>query len=249
MPPRLSRLLAPLFVILAFALSAGLSLWLRPLTWRVQPLAAGLAVYLLLLVACAVVPAGVYALITGAFRDRPAGWESDPAGRRFSVQSSPRQAAMLIAAGSVVGQAVPVERVPNEDQMRIAQLGVVTWVFFGLVAVLMIDLVLRSMTSRPSVVLTPDGLTLGHRFREQEIRWDELRPGGPPRPAKRNPGTLKLLRSEAAPLSLPAGVLQIDTAFLAHTIRRYVEHPDRRPRIGDAAELAELQRGFAAEGA
>jgi hypothetical protein len=230
-------------------------LWLQPLTWRIEPAIAGFTVYGLLTAVSVAVPAGVYALITGAYRRRPVAWDRDAAGHRFSVLSSPRQAVVMIIWGWVVTRFVPVERVPNQDRARIAQLGWFTTVVLVIVAALLIDIVLRSMTNRPRIALSPDGLTVRRRVRRDEIRWDELWPGAPLRPAKRNPATINLRPSATAPdrphrrLSLPAGGLHIDSAFLAYTIRWYVEHPDRRSQIGDAAELRELQRGFATEDA
>ncbi|MEU4244058.1 hypothetical protein [Actinoplanes sp. NPDC026619] len=254
MPPRVRALLAPLFVVLTCALSLSVTLWLQPFTWRIKPIFAGIAVYVLLIAAAAVIPAGAYALITGAFRRRPAAWESDPAGRRFSAPSSPRQATLTILSAWVVARCVPVERVPNLDRARIAHLGAFTTIFIVIAVALLIDIALRSMTNGPSLVLSPDGLTLRRRVRQDQIGWDTLLPGGPRRPAKRNPATIQLRRHRTAPdrptgrLSLPAVGLLIDPAFLAYTIRWYVEHPERRARIGDAAELAELQRRFAGDG-
>jgi hypothetical protein len=245
-PPRVQASLAPLFVVLAFALSFSAAVWFQPFTWRIRPDVAGITVFLLSIAASAAVPAGLYALITGAFRRRPIAWDSDPVRHRFSAPWSSRQAVKMIVLGCGVGRIIPVERVPNQDRARIAQLGVSTTVFVVIAAVLLLHLLLWSMTSRPSIALSPDGLTLRRRVRRDEIRWDDLLPGGPPRPDKRNPATIDLRRSVTAPdrLSLPAGGLHIDTAFLAYTIRWYVEHPDRRARIGDAAELKELQHGF-----
>jgi len=242
--------------VLAFALSLGASLGLQPLVWRIEPDVAGLAVWLLLAAASMAVPAVAYALTTGAFGRRPVAWDSGAEEHRFSAPASPRQGVVLVISGWLAARLIPVERVPNQDRARIAQLGWVTTVFLLIAALLLIDVVLRSMTDRPDIALSPDALTLRRRVRRAEIRWDELVPGGPPRPAKRNPATIDLLRSATAPtaparpsrrLSLPAAGLHIDSAFLAYTIRWYVEHPDRRCRIGDPAELKELQRGFAAE--
>jgi len=255
---RVRALLAPPFAVLAFALSLGVNLYLQPLTWRIEPRVAGLAVWLLLAAAGLAVPAAAYALITGAHRPRPVAWDSDAAGHRFSAPASLWHAVLLIIWGWLAARLVPVERVPNEDRARIAQLDWVTTVFLLIAAMTLIDVVLRSMTNRPDITLSPDALTLRRRVRRAEIRWDELVPGGPPRPAKRNPATIDLLRSATAPtaparpsrrLSLPAAGLHIDSAFLAYTIRWYVEHPDCRHRIGDPAELKDLQRGFDAEDA
>ena len=252
---RVRALLAPPFAVLAFALSLGASLGLQPLFWRIEPDVAGLAVWLLLTAASAAVPAVAYALITGAFGRRPVAWDSDADEHRFSAPASPRQGVVLVISGWLAARLIPVERVPNQDRARIAQLGWVTTVFLLIAALLLIDIMLRSVTNRPDITLSPGALTLRRRVRRVEIRWEELVPGGPPRPAKRNPATIDLLRPAPAParpsrrLSLPAAGLHIDSAFLAYTIRWYLEHPDRRCRIGDPAELKEIQRGFAADDA
>jgi hypothetical protein len=255
---RVRALLAPPFAVLAFALSLGASLGLQPLLWRIEPDVAGLAVWLLLAAASMAVPAVAYALITGAFGRRPVAWVSDADEHRFSAPVSPRQGVLLVIWGGLAARLVPVERVPNQDRARIAQLCWVTTVFVIIAALLLIDVVLRSVTNRPDIALSPDALTLRRRVRRVEVRWEELVPGGPPRPAKRNPATIELLLPATAPvtapalarpsrrLSLPAAGLHIDSAFLAYTIHWYVEHPDRRCRIGDPAELKEIQRGFAA---
>jgi hypothetical protein len=201
--------------------------------------------FLLLVAAAAALPAAVYALVTGAFRRRPVAWDSDPAGHRFSVRPAPRHRAWMIVLGALVARIIPVERVPNQDRARIAKLGPSTTVFIVIAAVLLAYLLLWAMTNRPSITLTPDGLTLLRRTRKA-VSWDELRPGSPPRPEKRNPAAIDLHRTGPGRLSLPAGGLLIDTAFLAFTIRWYVDHPDHRSRIGDTLELENLERRFAA---
>jgi hypothetical protein len=248
--PRVHAVLPAPLVVLAFALSFSTNVWLQPLTWQVRPLVAGLTMFLLFIAASAALPAGVYALFTGAFRRRPIAWDSDPTGHRFSAQSSPRYKAWMIASGAFVARIIPVERVPNEDQARIARLGASTTVFIIVAAVLLLRLLLLSMTNRPSISLTPDGLTLRRYIRRKATNWDELQPGRPLRPEKRNPAAIDLhLTAPNRPtkrLSLPTGRLHIDTAFLAYTIRWYVDHPDHRSRIGDALELEELRQRFAA---
>jgi hypothetical protein len=205
--------------------------------------------FLLLIAASAAIPAGMYTLFTDAFRRRPVAWDSNPAGHRFSARTSPRHRAWMIVSAALVARIIPVERVPNQDRARIAQLGASTTVFITIAVVLLSYLLLWSMTNRPSITLTPDGLIL-HRQLRKVISWDELKPGSPPRPHKRNPATIDLhLTAPDRPnkrMSLPAGGLHIDTAFLAYTIRWYVVHPDDRSRIGDALELEKLQRRFAA---
>jgi hypothetical protein len=51
----------------------------------------------------------------------------------------------------LAGRLVPVERAPNQDRARIAQLDRETTVLLLIAAVLLIDVVLRSMTNRPDM--------------------------------------------------------------------------------------------------
>ncbi|MFI5897534.1 hypothetical protein ACIA5D_46355 [Actinoplanes sp. NPDC051513] len=208
-------------MVLAFALSLGVALWLQPFTWQVEPALAGLTVYGLFAAASVAVPAGAYALIAEAYRRRPVAWDSDADAHRFSVPSSPRQAVAMIIWGWVVARLVPVERVPNQDRARIAQLGLLTTVLLLIVVVLLVDAVLRSMMNRPGIALSPDGLSLHRRARRDEIRWDELLPGGPPRPAKRNPATIKLRRSPTAQDRPPGGCRcrPVDCTSIRHSWR------------------------------
>jgi hypothetical protein len=155
----------------------------------------------------------------------------------------------MIVSGVVVGRVIPVERVPNQDRARIAQLGVLTTVLITIAFVMLSYLLLWSVTNRPSITLTPDGLILRRHIRKV-ISWDQLKPGSPARSHKRNPATIHLHLTtpdrRSKRMSLPAGGLHIDTAFLAYTIRWYVVHSDDRSRIGDAFELEKRLRGFVA---
>jgi hypothetical protein len=120
--------------------------------------------------------------------------------------------------------------------MRIAQLGAETPISIGVAATLMITtLVLIAAANRPLLSLDSDAMTLQRLGRRTRLRWDELLPGGPPRPSKNNPAVLVLYQHQAAPgngpprqRKLAAHKLHIDTTFLADTIRCYAYKPDRR---------------------
>ncbi|WP_030435728.1 hypothetical protein [Actinoplanes subtropicus] len=82
-------------MVLSFALSLSVTLWLQPRTWRIEPDVAGFAVWVLLTAASLALPAAAYSLVAGAYRRRPVTWDSDATGYRFSVAASPRQAVMM----------------------------------------------------------------------------------------------------------------------------------------------------------
>jgi hypothetical protein len=101
--------------------------------------------------------------------------------------------------------------------------------------------------NRPRLTLDREGVTLQRPRGRLRVAWDELVPGGPPLPAKRNPEGLAVYRLAAgvtAPVLLPAGRLHVDSAFLAHTIRYYTEHPEQRGSIGTQAGLDALRSAF-----
>lgn len=240
-------LLAAPFALLAFAMHLGATLWLQPLTWRIGPLALGLLAYSGLAAGSFGIPLAAYLLLTRAARQRRPAWYLDEQKRRFVAGSSPYSTGPLaILSGWFTGGLVLTERVPNEEHMRIAQFGVVTTISIVAALGLLILITLRLLVNRPRLILTAEGITVQVLRGRVETRWDELLPGGPPPPAKRNPHTLVVLTINAAggppqPQALPARSLHIDTAFLAATIRCYVENPDRRAGIGTSEERARLQ--------
>jgi hypothetical protein len=155
-------------------------------------------------------------------------------------------------AGWLAGGTIPTERVPDQDHMRIARLGVMTSIIVVTAAAVMIIallcLVLLAAPSTPILSLDSEGMTLRGLWRRTRLRWDELVPGGPPRPDTDNPAVLVLYRQKAGPAAGPprrrrldARRVHIDTAFLADTIRCYADNPDRRAGIGTAEELTALE--------
>jgi len=251
MSARAALLLAVPFAVLGFGLRLGETLWLQPLTWRIQPFVPSgliLGLGLGLIAASAVVPLSGYFLLTRSARRRPRTWHIDLARRRFAVNASPHsKGPWTVTMGWVCGGLVLTERVPSQDRMRIAQLGAATTISIVVAAASMIMLVLLVVVNRPLLSLDPDGITVQRLGRQIRLRWDELLPAGPPRPAERNPKVLVLYQAAPAgspprPSRLPARRLHIDTAFLADTIRHYADNPHRRADIGTADELTALQQ-------
>lgn len=253
MSTRVAVLLAAPFAVLAFALRLGEKLWLEPFTWDTPSAVLGLLVFLGLLVGSVAVPSGGYLLLTRSARRRPKTWHLDAGKRRFTAPVSPYgPGPWAIVAGWISGGTVPAERVPNEEHMRIARLGVMTSIIIVIAAAIMIIallcLVLLAAPSAPILSLDSEGMTLRGLWRRTRLRWDELVPGGPPRPSTDNPAVLVLYQQKYAPAGSPPRRrrldprrLHIDTTFLADTIRRYADNPDRRAGIGTAEELTALQ--------
>ncbi|UQU67571.1 hypothetical protein COUCH_15415 [Couchioplanes caeruleus] len=247
MSARAAMLLAAPFALLAFAMHVGATLWLQPLTWRIDSFAFGLLAYFGLAVTSFGIPLAAYLLLTKTARQRPPTWHLDELKRRFVAGASPCSTGPLaILFGWFTGGAILTERVPNEEHMRIAQFGVMTTISIVLAVGLLTAIVVRLLMNRPRISLTVEGITVQRLRGCGQTRWDELLPGGPPPPAKRNPNTLILYTMNAAaggppqPRALPVRDLHVDTAFLANTIRCYVENPDRRAAIGTAGERARL---------
>jgi hypothetical protein len=252
MSTRVAMLLAAPFAVLAFGLHLGEALWLEPLSWRLHHFVPGLLTYFGLLAASAAVPIGGYTLLTRSVRRRPRTWHLDVRNRRFTAPASPYSTGPgAVTMGWVCGGIVLTERVPNQEHKRIAELGVATTINIAVAATLMIMvmlfLLLTVVVNRPLLSLDADGMTLQSLGRQTRLRWAELLPGGPPRPGKPNPTALVLYQRRTAPADgppqsrpLPARRLHIDTAFLADTIRRYADSPDRRAGIGTVEELTAL---------
>jgi len=255
MSTRVAVLVAAPFVVLAFVLRLGGTLWLELYTWNVHSDLLGLLAFLGLVGGSAAVPLGGYLLLTRSARRRPKTWHLDAGQRRFTAPVSPYgPGPWAIVAGWLAGGTVPTERVPHQDHMRIARLGVTTSIIIVIAAAIMIVallcLVLLAAPDAPILSLDSEGMTLRGLWRRTRLRWDELVPGGPPRPGTNNPAVLVLYQLGPLPAGRPprrrrldARRLHIDTAFLADTIRCYADNPDRRAGIGTAEELTALQLG------
>ncbi|BBH68758.1 hypothetical protein ACTI_54430 [Actinoplanes sp. OR16] len=253
MSTRIAVLFAAPFAMLAFVLRVGEKLWLEPFTWNTPSALLGLLAFLGLVGGSAAVPVGGYWLLTQSARRRPKTWHLAAGKRRFTAPVSPYgPGPWAIVAGWLAGGTVPIERVPNQDHMRIAQLGVRTSILIVTAAAIMIIallcLVLLAAPSAPILSLDSEGMTLRGLWRQTRLRWHELVPGGPPRPSTNNPAVLVLYQQKAGPAAGPprrrrldARRLHVDTTFLADTIRCYVDNPHRRAGIGTAEELTALQ--------
>jgi hypothetical protein len=253
MSTRVAVLLAAPFAALAFVLRLGERLWVEPFTWKTHSALLGLIAFLGLVGGSAAVPVGGYLLLTRSARRRPKTWHLDAGKRRFTAPVSPYgPGPRAVVAGWIGGGTVLTERVPNQDHMRIARLGVMTSISIvtaaAIVIITMLCLVLLAAPSTPILSLDSEGMTLRGLWRRTRLRWDELVPGGPPRLSTISPAVLVLYQQKSVPAGRPPRRrrldprrLHIDTAFLADTIRCYAVNPDRRAGIGTAEELTALR--------
>lgn len=253
-----ARLVALPFALSAFGLRLLDTFWITPLTWRIESWQLALAAWLAALLGSVGLPLAGYFLVTRRARRRAATWQLEPGGpggpdvTRFAAPAAPRWTGpWAIVLGWIAGSGPVAERVPGGDRMRIAQFGEALPVSIVLVSIGLLLVVATVVSNRPRLTLDRDGLTL-HRYRGRlRLAWDELMPGGPPLPARRDPERLDVYRLAAgatAPVRLPAGRLQVDSAFLAHTIRYYTERREQRGGIGTPAGLDALRSAFGGGG-
>ncbi|MFE9692142.1 hypothetical protein [Micromonospora sp. NPDC005806] len=249
------RILALPFGLLAFALRLAATFWLTPMTWQKWPAGVSLLVWVAGAAASLAVPVGLYYLtVLRAVPRRPASFQLDDGA--FVAPASPHDigtaaiVVLWIAAGAVL-----TERVPNADRLRLAQIDYAALTSIVIVGLLSVLAVVLLLVSRPRVALNPDGITVQRMTSRRSIGWNELAPGGPPPPPGRRPRNLWLYRTAGPTLGgrprphlLPVGQLQVDPAFLANTIRHYVDQPGQRPDIGTEAELSRLRSHFGAKG-
>ena len=253
MSTRVAVLLAAPFAVLAFVLHLGGRLWLEPFISNTPSTVLSLLAFLGLHLGSVAVSVVGYLLLTRSARRRPKTWHLDAGKRRFTAPVSPYgPGPWAIVAGWASGGTLIIERVPDQDHMGIARLGVMTSVSIvttaGIMIITLLCLVLLAAPSTPILSLDSEGMTLRGLRRKTRLRWDELVPGGPPRPSTNNPTVLVLYQQKAGPTAGPPRRrrlgprrLHIDTAFLADTIRCYADNPDRRAGIGTAEELTALQ--------
>ncbi|MEV4275035.1 hypothetical protein [Actinoplanes xinjiangensis] len=225
MSPRAARLLAVPFIVLAFLCRFGAALRLEPLTWGVDPSVLGLPAFLLLSAATLGVPLGIYLLLSRHARVRPSSWRADT-GRRLVVGPTPVGTAFqVILVGWMAGGLIPTERVPGEDQKRVADLGAYTTVMTALAVLALLVAVWIVMGSRPWLALDRDTVTIKRIVRETRIRWEDL------------PADLRDLR-------IPTARLHIAPEFLDFSLRTYREDPARRAAIGTPAETTALESAY-----
>ena len=240
--PRAARAAALPFALLAIALRLVVAFWLEPLSLRVEPQAAGLLLAMGGFLASAGLPLGTYLLLTRRARRLPAAFDIDAVGRQFIAPATPRWfAPWTVFGGWIVGNLVAVARVPDAHFPYVTGIAAVV----GLVSITTV-----ALRHRPLLALSTAGITDQRPVKRLTITWDELVPGCPHLPATRNPRQLTVHSWTAStteaftPQHLPVRDWHVDPAFLAHTIRTYVEHSKRRAAIGTAAELARLQETF-----
>lgn len=245
-----ARVVASALAVAAFAIAVVHKFVLQPLFWRVEPLALGFALLLVTLLLVAAGPPLVYLALTRRLRRRPAWFTVSTDGPAFVVPASPLYPGLAaVMLMWMAGNQVPAERVPDTDRMRLSTIPWMVPVSAAFVLVLTGVAVAYLCLVRLTLILTPIGVTVRWALRSQEIRWQDLLPGGPLVPGRRD-WTMPLWhgRAGARPkcLKVPLGLLYIDRVFLATVIRHYTEHPEHRGAIGSHAELERLETGFAA---
>ncbi|RZU49486.1 hypothetical protein EV385_1236 [Krasilnikovia cinnamomea] len=249
MSARAARLIAVPFALMTFALRVVADFWVDPLALPLRPWPVSLAATVAAGLAAGLLPLGGYWLCTRHAWRRPAAWHADANRGRFVADLTPRWAgpqAVLIAWFS--GGLVPDERVPGTDRVRIADLGVVTDVWIVLAAIALVAGVAVVLAGRPRLTLDPGGVMLQSLVTRRRFGWNDLVPGMPPPPAKPSPRVVTLYRRPPdashgpfLPWRLPADRLHVDPAFLALSLRRYLDHPEHRQAIGTAEEIAALR--------
>jgi hypothetical protein len=222
MSARAARLLAVPFVVLACALRFAESLWLQTLTWGIEPGWAGLLVAFAVLGVTLGAPLAGYLLVTRQARRRPAAWEISPDGRRFVAGPSPAgMGASAVAIGWMAGGLVPTERVPGEDQKRIAELGAFTPVMTVIAVLCLLGALWLVVGRWPWLELDREAVTIKRLVRVTRTPWDEI------------PADLRELK-------LPSRSLHITPRLLGFTIDTYRGDPARREAIGTGSEAARL---------
>ncbi|GAB1693677.1 hypothetical protein [Krasilnikovia sp. M28-CT-15] len=248
MSASVARLIAVPFALLAFALRVVTEFWVSPLALPLRPWPVSLAATVAAALAAVLIPLGGFWLCTRPAWRRPAAWGVDAGRRRFVADLTPRWAGpQAVLVGWLGGGMVPHERVPGTDRVRIADLGVATDIWIVLAVVTLVAGVALVLAGRPRLILDPHGVTLRALWTRRRFGWDELVPGGPPPQAKPNPRVITLYRCPPAgspgpllPWHLSADRLHVDPAFLALSLRRYLDHPEHRSAIGTAGELVAL---------
>ncbi|MFF0470648.1 hypothetical protein ACFYPX_24835 [Micromonospora zamorensis] len=248
---RVARLSIWPFVVAAFVLRVCVELWLKPVTWRIDPGGVAFLVWVAFQVTCFLVPWVGHALLTRGVRQRPATWEVTAGTGSFVASTSPRWISPpTILFGWLAGGFVLTERVPGEDRVRLADLPGNVALSIAIPVVVLAGTAAVLLLNRPRLTLDRNGITKQSVTRRTFLRWDRLLPGGPPAPT-RNAATITIQRQPATPggppvpSPLPTGPLHVDPAFLAETIRHYVEHPEHRAAIGTQQELDRLRAALA----
>lgn len=241
MSPRAARRLAIPFVLLAFVLRPATTLWLEPITWRLGSDALGLLVRCLLSAASLALPLLAYLVVSRPGRQRPATWLLGSSS--FTAGASAKWAApWTIILGWAAGGLIATERVPDQERMRLTEVQPVATISLVCALLVLGASFILLLLDRPTLTLNAAGLTLQRYLSPVVIGWPAIE--GPPALERRDRILVLKVQGESKPRELPTDGLHVNPRFLAHTIERYREAPDRRPAIGTTDELRALESGF-----
>lgn len=228
----------------AFGLRLAVTFWWMPLTWRITSPAQSIVLTLAGSLVAMAIPFGIYLLIALRARRRLADFQIRRGSFVAHSAAIPR-GALSIMLMFLTGGLLLTERVPNADAVRLAHLPFALPVSIASVAVFTGLAALVLFYDRPRAILTAGALTV-KGLRTLTVRWDDLASGGPNWPSPGSPRALLLHRNPVpgahpVPVVVPIWRIHIDPAFLAHSIRHYVEHPQDRAGIGTDNGLRHLR--------
>jgi hypothetical protein len=159
-------------------------------------------------------------------------------GDRFVAPASVHRGYYVIMLFFLAGGLWRIERAPDGSIDAPIMSG---WLVASvLMALLVSGLAAWLLVPGPAVILHPDRLVI-RMFRAESIPWTSLAPGGPPDPPAKVWDMGLLTTSPPRWVMVNLRWLAVDKTFLAGAIRHYVAHPEHRPAIGTAEELAHLR--------
>jgi hypothetical protein len=224
---RQARLIVIPFMLFAFAARFADENWTRSLDWP-DSAAAEIVSTLGGFFVCLILPYGVYWLTCRRALHHPATWRVEE-GRFVAHASAMGVRFWPIFAGWAFGGIAVTGRRPGTH---------VATVFLTVAVVVLLLLVALLVADRPRLTLDAQGMTLLTPFGARAVRWDDVLPGHPA-------AAMDVVRRTPSH-RLPAAGLDIDPAFLAHTISYYAAVPAARSRIGTEGGLRELEDARAA---
>lgn len=223
--------------LLVFALRLARTFWLTPIIWDLESSATRFWALLAGDLLALGIPVTIYLLLARRFRHPPARFSTRDG--RFTAPQNPTFAAsqailwMYISANGVL-----FERVPGGDSLR-PSYEPASIILVGIAWAVALSFLL---VQRPLLHLDREGLTLRRLRGTTRVAWDQLLPGSPTPPSKKDRSMRVYLRKapvagnwpgvEMPSLDIPHRYLYIDPGFLANALRHYAEFPEDRATIG-----------------
>ena len=199
--------------------------WLRPAT---GPVDGGL-LYVLCMAAAVGIPFGIFALLGGRQRTRPATFVV--AEGSFVAPTSAIRAGNGAITWMFFGGISAVSAVERHDLADAVAGAIRNPIALGWAAVFAAIAVATLMVERPRLTLDHSGVEVRRLWTRTRMPWDRVRPA--------------TVRTFAQP-EIPHRHLYVDPAFLDLALRRYAERPEARAEIGTAEGLTRLRESLSA---